>query len=125
MAHLTHRSLANNARKAILSASKEADRLDETTIGTEHLLLGVLRERKSVGGKILKELGVTYDATRDAILDAAERLLERGSQPTIVAVAHEAGVALVVDQAWGPHFGFHEALPPTALSTCASSVVGT
>ena len=31
-------------------------------------------------------------------------------------VAHEAGVPLVVDQSWGPHLGFHEALPPSALS---------
>lgn len=30
-------------------------------------------------------------------------------------VAHAAGVALVVDCAWGPHFGFHPALPPTPL----------
>ena len=29
-------------------------------------------------------------------------------------VCHEAGVPLVVDQAWGPHFGFHPALPPSA-----------
>src|SRR5918992_347217 len=31
-------------------------------------------------------------------------------------VAHAAGVPLVVDQSWGPHFGFHDELPPTALS---------
>src|SRR5215216_672191 len=31
-------------------------------------------------------------------------------------VAHRAGVPLVVDQSWGPHFGFHADLPPTALS---------
>ena len=30
-------------------------------------------------------------------------------------VAHAAGVPLVVDQAWGPHFGFHPDLPPSAL----------
>lgn len=38
-------------------------------------------------------------------------------------VAHAAGVALVVDQAWGPHFGFHEALPPTALSQGADAML--
>ena len=27
-------------------------------------------------------------------------------------VAHAAGVPLVVDQSWGPHFGFHAGLPP-------------
>ena len=72
VAHLTHRPLASDAKKAILSASKEADQL-KTTIGSEHLLLGVLRERKSDGRRILKELGVTYDAVRNAV--AVERSL--------------------------------------------------
>jgi len=38
-------------------------------------------------------------------------------------VAHRAGVPLVVDQAWGPHFGFHEDLPPTALSQGADAML--
>src|ERR671914_530750 len=38
-------------------------------------------------------------------------------------VAHRAGVPLVVDQAWGPHFGFHEALPPTALAQGADAML--
>jgi arginine decarboxylase len=40
-----------------------------------------------------------------------------------VEVAHAAGLALVVDQAWGPHFGFHEALPPSALAQGADAVL--
>ncbi len=40
-----------------------------------------------------------------------------------VEVAHAAGVPLVVDQSWGPHFGFHEALPPSALALGADAVV--
>jgi arginine decarboxylase len=38
-------------------------------------------------------------------------------------VAHRAGVPLVVDQAWGPHFGFNEALPATALSQGADAML--
>ena len=38
-------------------------------------------------------------------------------------VAHAAGVPLVVDQSWGPHFGFHDALPPTALSQGADAML--
>lgn len=38
-------------------------------------------------------------------------------------VAHGAGVPLVVDQAWGPHFGFNDALPPTALSQGADAML--
>jgi arginine decarboxylase len=40
-----------------------------------------------------------------------------------VEVAHAAGVPLVVDQAWGPHFGFHEDLPPSALDLGADAVL--
>jgi arginine decarboxylase len=38
-------------------------------------------------------------------------------------VAHAAGAALVVDGSWGPHFGFHPALPPSALATGADAVL--
>src|SRR3712207_484871 len=38
-------------------------------------------------------------------------------------VAHRAGVPLVVDQAWGPHFGFHPDLPPSALAEGADAVL--
>jgi arginine decarboxylase len=38
-------------------------------------------------------------------------------------VAHAAGVPLVVDQSWGPHFGFHEALPSTALADGADAML--
>ena len=38
-------------------------------------------------------------------------------------VAHAAGVPLVVDQSWGPHFGFNEELPPTALSQGADAML--
>jgi lysine decarboxylase len=38
-------------------------------------------------------------------------------------VAHAAGVPLVVDQAWGPHFGFHPVLPPSALALGADAVL--
>src|SRR3954462_12723138 len=38
-------------------------------------------------------------------------------------VAHCAGVPLVVDQSWGPHFGFNHELPPTALSQGADAML--
>ena len=39
------------------------------------------------------------------------------------AVAHEAGVPLIVDAAWAPHFGFHPDLPPHALAAGADAMV--
>jgi lysine decarboxylase len=37
--------------------------------------------------------------------------------------AHAAGVPLVVDQSWGPHFGFHEQLPGNALALGADAML--
>jgi arginine decarboxylase len=38
-------------------------------------------------------------------------------------VCHAAGVPLVVDQAWGPHFGFHPDLPPSAATQGADALL--
>ena len=41
----------------------------------------------------------------------------------LAAAAHDAGVPLLVDQAWAAHFGFHPALPPHALGAGADAMV--
>ena len=41
----------------------------------------------------------------------------------IAAVAHGAGLPLVVDQAWGAHLGFHPDVPPHALAAGADAFV--
>ena len=41
----------------------------------------------------------------------------------LAEVAHAAGMPLVVDQAWGPHFGFHNALPAPALAQGADAML--
>ena len=41
----------------------------------------------------------------------------------LARVAHEWGVPLIVDEAWGSHFPFHEALPEHALSAGANLVL--
>ncbi len=43
--------------------------------------------------------------------------------PAITRGAHERGVPLYVDEAWGPHFHFHPALPPSAMSAGADAAV--
>ena len=41
----------------------------------------------------------------------------------IAALAHDAGIPVVVDQAWGAHLGFHPRLPPNTLSLGADAMV--
>jgi lysine decarboxylase len=43
--------------------------------------------------------------------------------PGLVEVAHRHGCALVVDQSWGPHFGFHPDVPQSALAQGADVVL--
>jgi arginine decarboxylase len=43
--------------------------------------------------------------------------------PALADVAHRAGVPLVVDEAWGAHFGFHPRLPANALQCGADLVI--
>jgi arginine decarboxylase len=43
--------------------------------------------------------------------------------PALVAAGHEAGLPVLVDQAWGAHFGFHPALPRHALDLGADALV--
>ena len=42
---------------------------------------------------------------------------------TIVDVAHARGVPVYVDEAWGPHFAFHPALPRSAMESGADGAV--
>jgi len=48
----------NRARRALKFAHQEAERLHQPQIGTEHLLLGLLREEQGVASRVLHELGL-------------------------------------------------------------------
>ena len=50
------------ARRVLSLAHQEAERMRQSYIGTEHLLLGLMKEEGGVAGKVLRELGL--DATR-------------------------------------------------------------
>src|SRR2546423_12198928 len=83
------------------------------------------------------ELGMAHGVTAAALRAALERHPDVRAafivSPTYYGMAadvagcaelaHAAGVPLVVDQAWGPHFGFHPDLPPSALSEGADAVL--
>jgi ATP-dependent Clp protease ATP-binding subunit ClpC len=55
-------------KKILHLAQLEAKELNHPRIGTEHLLLGLLRERDGVAGRVLNDLGVTYESTRPKVL---------------------------------------------------------
>ena len=55
-------------KKVLALAAKEASALKHTYVGTEHILLGLLREGDGVAARVLKNLGIDTDVTRQHIL---------------------------------------------------------
>jgi len=64
------------ARKVLTLAQEEATRFNHNYIGTEHLLLGLVREGEGVAAKVLGNLGVELDRVRGAV----EFIIGRGDR---------------------------------------------
>jgi ATP-dependent Clp protease ATP-binding subunit ClpA len=56
--------LSNESKRVLAYAAEEAERLAHRHIGTEHLLLGLLREKKSFAAQLLNEEGVLLERSR-------------------------------------------------------------
>lgn len=56
--------LTPKAKRVLELAADEARRMRHNYIGTEHLLLAILREKDGLGSLILRKLGVDFDAAR-------------------------------------------------------------
>ncbi len=83
------------------------------------------------------ELGMAHGVTPEALERALERAPDAQSvfivSPTYYGMAadvagcaemaHRAGAALIVDNAWGAHFGFHPSLPESPLRLGADAMV--
>ncbi len=61
---MTYERFTDRARKCLQLANQEARRLDHPWLGTEHLLLGIVKEGSGVAAHVLKNLGVELDAIR-------------------------------------------------------------
>lgn len=63
--------LSNENKRVLAYAAEEAERLSHKHIGTEHLLLGLLREEKSFGAQILLDLGLRISSIREELARSA------------------------------------------------------
>src|SRR6266704_1753146 len=96
--------LTPRAKKVIELAVDEARRLNHHYIGTEHLLLGLLREGSGIGAGVLEDLGVSLNRARHEVMQALNYATgsSRARRPTrsifvalmAVAIATVALVAL-------------------------------
>ena len=57
--------LSNESRRVLCYAAEEAERLSHKHIGTEHLLLGLLREKTCFAAQLLRDRGLTLEILRD------------------------------------------------------------
>ncbi len=67
--------LTENARQSLAHASTIARGLGNAYIGTEHLLLGVLAQAGSTGGKVLEESGVTLEKARVSLKTTPQNII--------------------------------------------------
>ena len=69
---------SERARRVLSLAQEEAQRFNHNYIGTEHILLGLVRETDGVAAKVLASLGVELNKVRSAV----EFIIGRGERTT-------------------------------------------
>ena len=65
------------AQKVLVLAQEEARRLKYPYIGTEHILLGLIREGEGIAARVLEQMNVSADKVKTAV----EQMVETGNQP--------------------------------------------
>ena len=76
------RFFTNEARRALKLAQQEAERMRQSQIGTEHLLLGLMREKHGVASRVLRELGLQSGDVKHWV----ERLSPAPHHPPLLSV---------------------------------------
>lgn len=75
---------SEKAQKAILFAQAEARDERHSYIGSEHILLGIIKEGTDTGAQILDKLGIDYQKAKKATLD----IVATGQGPTVASVSY-------------------------------------
>lgn len=56
------------ARRVLSLAQEEAEQMEHAAIGTEHLLLGMMREESGVAGRVLRQMDAETDKLREMVI---------------------------------------------------------
>ena len=90
---------SERARRVLSYAQEEAQRFEDNYIGTEHILLGLVRETEGVASRVLINLGVELDKIKSAVEFIIERQ-EKGSSKEIgLTPTSKKVIELAVDEA--------------------------
>jgi ATP-dependent Clp protease ATP-binding subunit ClpC len=73
------------AKKVLEYAVEEAQHMGHSYVGTEHLLLGLIREEEGVAARVLENLGLRLEVVREEVLnllgEGQSQQQQQGSQP--------------------------------------------
>jgi ATP-dependent Clp protease ATP-binding subunit ClpC len=75
--------LSNESKRVLAYAGEEAERLAQKHIGTEHLLLGLLREEKCFAAQILVEQGVQLSEVREDLARQPHEAAQGQKRPSV------------------------------------------
>ena len=93
----------SRAKKVLELAMSEARELNHSYVGTEHLLLGLMREEKGIAAQVLGSMGVTLAAVRDEVVrllgtEMPSPAAGHSQQPTRPRrIERQAAITLVVE----------------------------
>jgi ATP-dependent Clp protease ATP-binding subunit ClpC len=62
----------DRARRVVVLAREEARHLHHNFIGTEHILLGLIREGEGVAARVLESLDISLEAVRNRVLEIVD-----------------------------------------------------
>ncbi|MCF7917508.1 ATP-dependent Clp protease ATP-binding subunit [Candidatus Gracilibacteria bacterium] len=87
-------SFTHFAKNTLILSQEEMRRLGERQVQTQHLLLGILRQPKSMAGSILRNFGITYENT----FRIAEELKNKNDSEAEKDVANEDNIFSIFAQ---------------------------
>ncbi len=95
---------SKKASNALKNAQNIASMLGHTYIGSEHILLGILKDIESVGGRILMSKGISYDKVENSLCN----LVGRGSKTALSAADMTSRTRKIIDESMrsARRFGF-------------------
>jgi ATP-dependent Clp protease ATP-binding subunit ClpC len=104
--------LSNESKRVLAYAAEEAERLGHKHIGTEHLLLGLLREEKCFAAELLKDRGVKLVKIREELASVAHVVEARGSAEPAASPAELSRdlTQAAIDDELGPVIGREQEL---------------
>ena len=90
---------SERARRVLTLAQQEAERFNHTYIGTEHILLGLVREDEGVAAKVMTNLGVSLSKLRSSVELTMGRGEKQGSGEVGLTPRAKRIIELAIDEA--------------------------